>query len=410
MGKEGFMRPGLSRAVPLGILGFLVGMVILVAIRGLQQLQPLMDPQLAIILGTFFAAGFFVWGMGAFDPRMNQHAHEPVEGEEPHEIVPADEVPAPPGKILGAYIWQLATILLLVIIGLVVFALLPQGPALRTVAAADGNVSAIGFVPIPIGNTTYYVSQLTFLLGFVIFMFLSLAAVAGGMGFVFFALNQGATSVKGIKATQIEHDPLETAPTTQQGLIRWFVIAAVVIAGFAGIDLLIGKPITAEFATLSFFLAAAGVFTVTFLLVGLIIKSVAARTNWPWLVRAIVILTAIGLLTNVVDFLIIWFLVSGFSVQTAVVFNALVLGGLILARMPAAVVFTIVSGILMPLFYFLLIGLVVPFAPPLLFGISAGNALLIAALIVRPKFLMRWLGYGAAWSAKQLRRLPNGLQ
>jgi hypothetical protein len=241
-------------------------------------------------------------------------------------------------------------------------------------------------------------------------MFLSLAAVAGGMGFVLFALNQGATSVKKMNTTVIEHDPLETAPQTQQGLIRWLVIAGVVIAGFAGFDLIFGRPITAEFATLSFFLAAAGVFTLTFLLVGVIIKAVAARTTWPWLVRAAVILGVIGLLTNAVDFVIIWFLVSGFSLPTAVVFNIAVLGGLILARMPAAALFTILTGILLPLFYFLLIGLIVPFAPPLLFGISAGNALLIAALIVRPKFLMRWVGYGAAWTAKQLRRLPNGLQ
>lgn len=407
------MRPGLSRAVPMGILGFLVGMVILVVLRGLQQLEPLMDPQLAVILGTFLAAGFFVWGMGAFDPSMNQHAHEPAEGEEAHEIVPAEEAaetPAPPGKILGAYIWQLSTILLLLLIGLVVFALLPGGPALQTVGIADGNVSAVGAVPIPLGSTTLYVSQLTFLVGFVIFMFLSLAAVAGGIGLVFFALHNGATSVKAVPRTTIEADPLETAPTTQDGLIRWLVIAGIVIAGFAGIDYLLGHPITNEFATLSFFLSAAGVFTITFLLLGFIIRVVAARTDWAWLVRAIIILGAVGLLTNVVDFVIIWFVVSGFSLPMAVIFNIVVLGGLILARMPAAALFTMLSGILLPLFYFVLIGLVVPFAPPLLFGISAGNALLIAALIVRPKFLMRWLGYGAAWTAKQLRRLPNALQ
>lgn len=407
------MRPGLSRAVPMGILGFLLAMVILVVIRGLQQLEPLMDPELAVILGAFLAAGFFIYGMGAFDPSMNQHVHEPAEGEEAHEIVPADEAaeaPAPPRKILGAYLWQLATILLLLLIGLIAFALLPEGPSLQTVGSADGNVSAVGAVPIPIGNTTYYVSQLTFLIGFVIFMFLSLAVVAGGLGFVFFALNQGATVVKTVPNTKIEHDPLEEVPAAQDGLIRWLVIAAVVIAGFAGFDLVFGRPITDEFATLSFFLAAAGVFTLTFLLVGIIIKVVAARTNWPWLVRAIVILGAIGLLTNAVDFVVIWFLVSQLSLPAVVLFNVLVLGGLIVARMPAAALYTILGGILLPLFYFLLIGLIVPFAPPLLFGISAGNALLIAALIVRPKFLMRWLGYGAAWTAKQLRRLPNALQ
>ena len=53
---------------------------------------------------------------------------------------------------------------------------------------------------------------------------------------------------------------------------------------------------------------------------------------------------------------------------------------------------------------------VVAFAPPLLFGISASNALVVAALILRPKFVAHWVGYGAGWIAEQLRRLPNVLQ
>ena len=46
--------------------------------------------------------------------------------------------------------------------------------------------------------------------------------------------------------------------------------------------------------------------------------------------------------------------------------------------------YCLAAGILLPLFYFVLIGLVLPFAPPLLFGISAGNALMIPALVMRP--------------------------
>jgi hypothetical protein len=78
--------------------------------------------------------------------------------------------------------------------------------------------------------------------------------------------------------------------------------------------------------------------------------------------------------------------------------------------MVGAAIYMLIAGILLPLFYFVLIGLVVAFPPPILFGASAGNALLIAALILRPKFLVRWLSYGAAWTAKQLRRLPAALQ
>ncbi len=404
------MRPGLSRAVPMGILGFLVGMVILVVIRGLQGLTPLMDPELAVILGTVLSAGFFVYGMGAFDPQMNQHAHEPAPGEEDHALaVVEEEQPAQPQQILGSYLWLLSSILLALIIVIVFFALLPEGPALRTVQGPDGNVSAVGYVPIPIGSETYYFSQLTVLLGFVIFMFISLAAVAGGLGFVLFSLNQGVVTVKDMKQTVIEADPLENVPATSQNLIRWGVGSVVVVAGFALIDLLLTPPITNEFATLSFFLAAGGLFTLAFILLGSIIRFVAGRTGWPWLVRALVVL---GVIHGVLGlaFVVIWFLLSGLSLPAAVVFNLIVLLALVGTRMTVGALFAILSGILLPLFYFLLIGLVVPFAPPLLFIISASNALLIAALVLRPKFLTRWVGYGAAWTAKQLRRLPNALQ
>ena len=129
------MRPGISRAVPMGILGFLVGMIILVVIRSLQSLQPLMDPQLGLILGTVFAAVGFVYGMGAFDPRMNVHAHAPEEGEEAHALAEADhdheEEEAQPGALLGGYMWQATTLLLLLLIGIIFFALLPGGPGFR---------------------------------------------------------------------------------------------------------------------------------------------------------------------------------------------------------------------------------------------------------------------------------------
>lgn len=407
------MRPGLSRAIPMGILGFVVGMIILVAIRGLQGLEPLMEPEVAMVLGAFLATGFFIYGLGSFDPRMNEHAHEPAEGEEAHAVVVAEEAEeeeAPPRQILGGYLWQLSTIMLIVLLVIVAFALLPDGPALRTVHEADASVSAVGVVPIPIGTQTFYVSQLTALLIFIVVMFVSLAVVAGGMGMVFYGLNQGVTVVKQVDRTTFEADPLETAPASNRDLIRWAGIAVAAVVGFAAVDLLFGRPITDEFATASFFLAAGCVFTLTFVALGIIIRFVAAQTQWAWLVRAIIILGAVGLLLGVVDFVLVWSVLSGLSLVAVAIFNLVALLLLVAGRMMAGVVYAILVGILLPLFYFLLIGLIVPFAPPLLFGISAANALLIAALLVRPKFLIGWVGYGAAWTARQLRRLPNALQ
>ena len=192
--------------------------------------------------------------------------------------------------------------------------------------------------------------------------------------------------------------------------MRWIVGAVVVTLGFAAFDVAMGRPITAEFSTLSFFLSAACVFTVSLIALGLLIRVVAAQTRWAWLIRAAIILGAAGLVLNVIDLVVIWFGLSGMSLTSAVIFNLVILIGLIWLRMYSAVLFTLLSGILLPLFYFVLIGLIVPFAPLLLFGISAGNALLIAAFIVRPKFLTHWIGYGARWASQQLRRLPNALQ
>jgi hypothetical protein len=395
----------------MGILGFLAGMVILVIIRGLQGLEPLMDPQLAIVLGTLLSAGFFVYGMGAFDPRMNEHAHEPAEGEDTHALVAAEEPEVEqPSQLLGGYLWHISSILLALLIFIVFFALLPQGPALRTVQQAEGNVSAVGYVSLDLGGQVMQVSQLTLLVGLVIVMFLTVAVVAGGLGFVFFGLNQGVATVRKVQYTAIEAEPLEREPATGSGLVLWAVIAGAAVVGFLALDLIIGQPLSEDFGTLSFFLAAGAVFTLSFILAGIVIRAVAGRTAWPWLVRALVILVALGLILGVLDFVLIWGLLKDLALPVVVVFNALALGVLVFSRSFVSVAFAVLTGILIPLFHFVLIGLVVPFDPPLLFGISASNALPIVALILRPKFVTYWVGYGAAWAAKQLRRLPNALQ
>ncbi len=413
------MRPGLSRAVPLGILGFLVGMILLFVLRTLQSLQPAMDPQLAIVLGTAFAAGFFIYGMGAFDPQMNTHAHEPEGGEEAAiqalTVVDAEaaddeeEKEAAPGKILGGYLWLASTLMLGLLIILVVFALLPEGPSLRIAHEAEADFLAVGFVQLDLFGETYFVSQLTLLIGFVIFMFVSLAAFAGGIGLLLFFLNNGVTIVQDVEHTPLQAEPLEAAAAAPN-LVRWAVTAVAAVIGFALVDVLLGAPITAEFSTFSFFLAAASVFTLLLIAAGYFIRFVAAQTSWAWLVRAVLILVGVHVLVGGVGFVVIWLMLAPLSLVAAAIFSLVALGVLLLMRSPVGIAYTIIAGILMPAFYFVLIGLVVAFDPPLLFIISASNALLVAALILRPKFLTHWVGYGASWTAKQLRRLPNALQ
>ncbi len=80
------MQPGLSRAIPMAIIGFLFGALLVIVIRGLQGLDPLWAAGPGIVMTAFTTAGFFVWGMGAFNPKMSVHgeaaeaeAHEAAE-------------------------------------------------------------------------------------------------------------------------------------------------------------------------------------------------------------------------------------------------------------------------------------------------------------------------------------------
>lgn len=140
------MQPGLARAVPLGIVGFLIGGLIAVIIRLAQGLDPNPEAPLAfvgpvLVLGAFISAGFFVWGMGAFDPKMNVHGDHAEEAH--HEEASKTETPT---SLLGGFTWQIAfwTLLGVLVIGAIAF--LPAGPAFENVHPDQGSVSAIGYV------------------------------------------------------------------------------------------------------------------------------------------------------------------------------------------------------------------------------------------------------------------------
>src|SRR5262245_45850796 len=111
------MQPGISRAVPMGIFGFLIGSLLVIVARGLQSLDPLWAVGPGIVFGAFFCAGFFMWGIGAFDPRMSVH------GEHVEETPKVEK----PRTILSGYIWQATFLTLIVLLVLAVIAWLPGG-------------------------------------------------------------------------------------------------------------------------------------------------------------------------------------------------------------------------------------------------------------------------------------------
>src|SRR5258707_147303 len=136
------MQPGLARAVPIGIMGFAGGALLAILIRLAQGLDP--NPAApfayvgpAFVLGAFISAGFFVWGMGAFDPKMSVH------GEHAEDALANPEAETP-AQILNGYTWQILTWTTVLILAVAIFAFLPSGPQLRSVSG-DGNPSAIGY-------------------------------------------------------------------------------------------------------------------------------------------------------------------------------------------------------------------------------------------------------------------------
>jgi hypothetical protein len=135
------MQPGLARAVPLGIVGFVIGATIAYLIRLAQGLEPNAAAPYgfvgsAMVLGAFISAGFFVWGMGAFDPRMNVHGEHAAE--EHHEPEPEE-----PRQILVGYTWQILLWTILLVVAVAAFAFIPSGPQLRSIQG-DGDPAAIG--------------------------------------------------------------------------------------------------------------------------------------------------------------------------------------------------------------------------------------------------------------------------
>ncbi|HEX2905271.1 MAG TPA: hypothetical protein VHO69_00315 [Phototrophicaceae bacterium] len=198
------MRPGIARAVSMGILGFALGALLAVGLRLLQGLDPnpanpygYVGP--AFVLGAFFCAGFFIWGIGAFDARLNVHGEEPEAAAA--EAAKGEIEAVKPLALLTSNLWQISFWLIVVIVAIAIFAFLPFGPTIQSVAG-DGNPAAVGYttMALPFGGPTVTVSYLVLFIVFVIWTLLSLAVVAGLLAFI---LNYFSRGKKNPDATPI---------------------------------------------------------------------------------------------------------------------------------------------------------------------------------------------------------------
>jgi len=203
------MKPGLARAVPMGIIGLIAGLLFVIILRALQSVEPVWDAQLGFVVGAFTASFAFAWGMGAIDKRMSQHPHEPevdketglvlYEPKEEHgEDVDAEAQKTPPGRVLSFNIWKVSYWQILLFVGLFAFATLPTGLNLQTTRNPGGNTAAIGYFEftLPFTETTVTVSQLTLFAFFVFFTMASLYGIAWAIGRTFLALSKNVSEVR----------------------------------------------------------------------------------------------------------------------------------------------------------------------------------------------------------------------
>jgi hypothetical protein len=216
-------KPGLARAIPMSIIGFVVAALLVTGIRALQSMDPVWDTGVVLVVASLVVAFAFVWGMGGLDPRMNEHPHQPEGGLETALIV-GDAVEAhheeetpPPFAILSSIIWQVSTYTLIIGLFLFAFAMLPTGLTLRTVNQAEAdtaNFETLTTFDLPLGLGSFEGSQLAVFMGFVGFTLLSLFAFGGGIGLLIYTLSRQITEARASTPTPAQLTPPLPA--------RWF--------------------------------------------------------------------------------------------------------------------------------------------------------------------------------------------
>ncbi|MCC6803270.1 MAG: hypothetical protein IT319_10320 [Anaerolineae bacterium] len=366
------MQPGLSRAIPMGILGFMFGALLVIVIRGLQGLDPIWAPGPGIVIAALTMAGGFVWGIGAFDPRLSVHGDEEAE-EVVHEELAADA--AKPASILASYTWQITTALLLFLIVIAGFALLPGGLALTQTVVPGASTALVGYadVPLPFGGPTIQVSTLVIFAVFFIWALISLFAAAGLFAFLFTALSRGLAEVKvtagGTAALSAPGGQESTPPDDRRTVIAIAQLLVVWVVSYV----------------------------VLFALINLIMPD-----------RQIPVLS--------------WFMDSAGQLTFLAFLGALILSLVVIRPPVAALVFIFTAIILYYVFYFVAIGLIFPqpqfpglsilFPDPQgqLIFLSLVNAILFALVILRPMLVLQTLGRVARWLARVLRSVPRFLQ
>ena len=200
-------NPGISRAIPGAIIGFVAGLVIVTVLRSMQSMDPVWDPGVALVLTPFTMMAGWLWGIGAFNPKLSEHGEHHDEHDEDHDA--ADEDFNPMGTLMPL-MWRVTTYSLLVIGIFYALATLPTGLFLQTVNQDEANAAAFASsfdVTAPLSDASYETTQMIVFLGFVAVTMISLLVFAGLIAFLFYAGHQQITDV-----ATIERQPTEQVP------------------------------------------------------------------------------------------------------------------------------------------------------------------------------------------------------
>ncbi len=426
-------QPGLGRAIWFGILGFMLGALFVTLIRTLQQLTPLWDSGVGIIIGFLFSVFFFTWGIGAFNLRLSAHGEGPEIEKIHHDL---EQKARAPGFLLRRAVWQLGGLLLLFLLAIFAFAAFPGGLALTTTITPGASTTMIGYIPVIIGGQTLQVSTLVVFILFIGFVLLSLAAIGGLLGTLVFrydrSYRQSVAQAKAAAAALGAGAPagLLAAPDP---------VAAAAVAAPAGKPMVIALPkwlrYLLVFGSLAYF--------ANFPLMALTNAQVPLAAVWPmlWLLflaSGVVLFLEIVpaaarpidavvkfALTALAAHVVIGLAASWFATQTGMVIDPFfaaviaIIGQVMALAAPAAVLrrdarmgvlsrYSITFAVLYAVFFYAAIGLIIP-QEPAKTVLSVANALLFVAVIWRLSWLLGLLGQGAALLARLLRWLPKCL-
>lgn len=197
------MQPGLQRAVPISILGFMLGVLVVFLLRTAQGVIPAWDAGIALTLAAFSSAFFFVWGMGAFNPKMSEHG----EGHAHDETHAEEEEDAPAHQVLSSGVWS-ATFWSVVVIAVVgALAFLPGLPTINISRDPVAQPNQIGFVEMELFGQAVQVSEFVFFVLLFAWTIVSMAALAAILGGVVWLISRETTRARTTQPSVREKTP-----------------------------------------------------------------------------------------------------------------------------------------------------------------------------------------------------------